>query len=99
MLLRKHFIVKFVLFNITFNVSGAAARRCSVKKVLLEISQNFIKKETLTQVFSCEFCETSKNTLSYRKPLVATLLYQAKYIFALAIHQLPQDSNTLLLLC
>ena len=23
---------------------------------------NFIKKETLTQVFSCEFCEISKNT-------------------------------------
>ena len=25
---------------------------------------NFIKKETLTQVFSCEFCEISKNTFS-----------------------------------
>ena len=24
---------------------------------------NFIKKETLAQVFSCEFCEISKNTL------------------------------------
>ena len=24
----------------------------------------FIKKETLTQVFSCEFCEISKNTFS-----------------------------------
>ena len=24
--------------------------------------RNFIKKETLAQVFSCEFCETSKNT-------------------------------------
>ena len=23
---------------------------------------NFIKKETLAQVFSCEFCEISKNT-------------------------------------
>ena len=23
---------------------------------------NFIKKETLVQVFSCEFCEISKNT-------------------------------------
>ena len=23
---------------------------------------NFIKKETLTQVFSCEFCKISKNT-------------------------------------
>ena len=30
---------------------------------------NFIKKETLAQVFSCEFCEIFKNTLSYRAPL------------------------------
>ena len=58
-------------------------RRCSIKKVLLEITQNsqentcakvsflikfqasgsnFIKKDTLAQVFSCEFCEISKNT-------------------------------------
>ena len=32
---------------------------------------NFIKKETLAQVLSCEFCEISKNTFSYRTPLVA----------------------------
>ena len=37
--------------------------------VILEILQglakacNFIKKETLAQVFSCQFCEISKNTL------------------------------------
>ena len=53
-------------------------QRCSVKKVFLEISQNsqentcarvsiliklnFIKKETLAQVFSFDFCEISKNT-------------------------------------
>ena len=50
-------------------------RRCSVEKVFLEISQNsqentcarvpfLIKKETPAQVFSCEFCEISKNTFS-----------------------------------
>ena len=32
---------------------------------------NFFKKETLTQVFSCEFCEISKNTFSHRTPPVA----------------------------
>ena len=32
---------------------------------------NFIKKETLAQVFLCEFCEISKNTFSCRRPLVA----------------------------
>ena len=54
----------------------AVAQRCSVKKMFSEISQNlqentcarvfflvnFIKKETLAQVFSCEFCEISKST-------------------------------------
>ena len=65
-------------------------RKCSVKKVFLEISQNsqenscaivsfliklqaspsnFIKKETLAQVFSCEFCEISKSNFFYRTPL------------------------------
>ena len=57
--------------------------RFSVKKVFLEISQNsqentcarvsfqFIKKETVAQVFSCEYCEISKNTFFHRRPLIA----------------------------
>ena len=32
---------------------------------------SFMKKETLAQVFSCEFCEIYKNTFCYRTPLVA----------------------------
>ena len=32
---------------------------------------NFMKKETLVQAFSCEFCEISKNTFYYRTPLMA----------------------------
>ena len=54
----------------------AVVRRCSVKKVFLEISQNslentfsrvsffinFIKKGTLAQAFCCEFWKISKNT-------------------------------------
>ena len=66
----------------------AVIQRCSVKKVLSEISENshentcarasflvklqawglrpeacnFTKKETLAQVFPCEFCEISNNT-------------------------------------
>ena len=35
---------------------------------------NFIKKETLAQVFSCEFCEISKSTFFDRTPLVAALV-------------------------
>ena len=33
---------------------------------------NIIKKGTLTQGFSCEFCEIYKNTFCYRTPPVAT---------------------------
>ena len=32
---------------------------------------NFIKKEALAQVFSCEFCQISKNTFFYGAPPVA----------------------------
>ena len=32
---------------------------------------NFLKKETLAQVSSCEFCKIFKNTFYYRTPLVA----------------------------
>ena len=55
----------------------AVARRYSIKKLFLEILQNSQEntcarvKYTLTQVFSCEFCEISKNTLSYRTPPAA----------------------------
>ena len=72
-------------YNINQRYAKAAVRRCSVKKVFLEISENsqantcvrvseacnFIKKETLAQVFSCEFCKISKNTFSYKTPPVA----------------------------
>ena len=30
-----------------------------------------IEKETLAQVFSCEFCQISKNSFSYRTPPMA----------------------------
>ena len=36
-----------------------------------DIKKETIKKEALAQVFSCEFCEISKNTFFYRTPLVA----------------------------
>ena len=56
------------------------ARRCSVRKVFLKISQNsqentsprvFFYKEILALLFSCEFRENSKNTFSCRIPPVA----------------------------
>ena len=49
---------------------------CSVKRVFLEISQNsqentFARVSFLAQVFSCEFCEISKNNFFHITPLVA----------------------------
>ena len=40
-----------------------------VKYFLQTQDCNFMKKETLAQVFSCKFCKISKNTFSYRTPL------------------------------
>ena len=37
-------------------------KKRDIKKNLLKKSKKSIKKETLAQVFSCEFCEVSKNT-------------------------------------
>ena len=42
-------------------VRETVAQSCSVTKVFLEISQNS-QENTCAQVFSCEFCEISKNT-------------------------------------
>ena len=36
---------------------------------------NFNKKEALVQVFTYVYCETFKNTFSYRAPLVASSVY------------------------
>ena len=47
---------------------------CARVSFLIQIQAhacNFIKKETLAQVFSSEFCKISKNTFSDRTPLVA----------------------------
>ena len=45
---------------VIFIVIRSSHLRCSMKKE--NEACNFIKKETLAQVFSCEFCEISKNT-------------------------------------
>ena len=92
------------MYNSCIVFTEAVARRRSLKKVLLEISQNsqeitcardffnkvtglikqaIIKKESLVQVFSCEFCEISKSTFFYRTLLVAASVFRfiAKFRF------------------
>ena len=41
---------------------------------------NFIKVETLAQVFSCEFCEIFKNTFFYKTPPVAASVAEENII-------------------
>ena len=57
------FCIKVILRNLT-EFAG---------KHLRPEACNFIKKETLAQVLSCEFCEISKNTF-YRAPPVPSFI-------------------------
>ena len=63
--------VKKVFLKIPQNSQENTCARDSFLIKLQALACNFIKKETLAQVFSCEFCEISKNTFFYRKPPVA----------------------------
>ena len=56
-------------------------QRCSVRKGLKRPAYNFIKKETLAQVFSCEFCEISKNTF-FTEHIWVTASGSSKYLVA-----------------
>ena len=59
--------VKKVFLEILQNSQENTCARVSIFIKL----QAFIKIEALAQVFSCEFCEISKNTFSYRMPAIA----------------------------
>ena len=56
--------VKVVFLEISQN---SLENTCAGVSFLIKLQVwacNFIKKETLAQVFSCEFCKISKNTFS-----------------------------------
>ena len=66
-------------------------------KILGAETCNFIKKETLAQVFSCEFCEISKSNFSYRAPpVVASVMYILK---ALTEHLWATASDVIAKIC
>ena len=62
---------KKVFLEISQNSQKNTCARVSFLIKLQAQPCNVIKKETLAQVFSCEFCQISKNTFSYRTPLAA----------------------------
>ena len=63
-----------VFLEISQNPQEYTCVRISFSIKLPAETCKFIKKETLAQVFSCEFCEYSKNTFFHRTPLVAASL-------------------------
>ena len=49
--------------------------------------ETLIKKETMAQVFSCEFCEISKNNFFHRTPLAAPSDDISSRLLRLSIYQ------------
>ena len=85
-------------WHVLFYKQKQSSRGVLIKEVFLEISQNlpespcarpqdcnFIKKETLAQVFSYKFCEICKNTFFHRAPQVATSVVIKSLHFEIAI--------------
>ena len=56
---------------------------------------SFVKRETLAQVFSCEFCKISKNTFSYRTPSVAVfkIIYSYFEVYISETHSEPCQTS------
>ena len=55
----------------------AYSEHCQISNI--ELFKNFIKRETIAQVFSCEFCEISKNTFFLTEHLRATASTYVKH--------------------
>ena len=51
------------------------------------LARNFIKKDTLSQVFSCKFCEIFKNTF-FREHLQVTASAQYLHFFLLVVRKI-----------
>ena len=82
-----------VVFSIRSNVSSRPDVFCEKAQAQ---ACNVIKKETLAQVFSCEFCKISKNTYSYRTPPVAASgVFLQKLLTALDRLLFLQRSSTI----
>ena len=63
--------VKKVFFQILQNSQKITFAWVSFLIKLQDVFLNFIKKETLAQVFSCKFCKICKNICFSRTPQVA----------------------------
>ena len=59
---------------------------------LRPLTCNFILKEALAQLFSCKFCEISKNTFLYRTPLVAVSKWLKVFYYRLISAKRKKDN-------
>ena len=66
---------------------------CSRVSFLINVGQacSFIKKETLTQVFACEFCKISKNTF-FTEHLWTTPSLSFNFVFY-ELHEMDLEKN------
>ena len=85
MFIQPNLVVGGLLDPINTSHERSSHQRCYIRKGVLRNFTKFtgkhlyqslffnkvagVKKETLVQVFSCEFCKISKNTFFYRTPL------------------------------
>ena len=98
----KTFYINIISTSSISVMSEAVVGRCFVKKVFLEILQNsqentcanlffkkenFIKKETLAQVFSSEFCKISKNNFFTEHPRTTASASINDNIYLLSLEQ------------
>ena len=71
--------MKKLFLKISQNSKEIAYARVSFLITLLTSACNFTKIETLSQAFSCEFCEIHKNTYFYTTyPAVASVFVKFK---------------------
>ena len=83
-------LYKIVLLEILQNSPESTCAGVSFLIKLQVSACNFIKKETLAQVFSCEICEIS-NTFSFRAPPVdaSVRLLQSLKFFPYSSNKFP----------
>ena len=85
--------IKKMLLKILQNTQENACARVSFLIKLQAEACNFIKKETVAQVFSCEFCEIFQNTffiehLRWLPPTMTVISNKLKKYFIIDIYSL-----------
>ena len=82
--------VKKVFLEISQNSQESTCARVSFLMKMQDKACNFIKKETLPLVFSCEFCDICKNTfftehLRWLLLLIAALIFISQTLVSFSI--------------